>query len=66
MLRASGFRLAELEPQRTYLGAVPRFQVGYLRGFPKIRGTFLGVPIMRTIVYWVLYWGPLFGESTMR
>ena len=23
------------------------------------RGTFLGVPIIRTIVYWGLYWGPL-------
>ena len=28
-------------------------------GFPKIRGTILGVPIIRTIVYWGLYWGPL-------
>ena len=30
-------------------------------GFPKIRGTFLGVPIIRIriIVYWGLYWGPL-------
>ena len=28
-------------------------------GFPKIKGTFLGVPIIRTIVYWGLYWGPL-------
>ena len=27
--------------------------------FPKIRGTFLGVPMIRTIVYWGLYWGPL-------
>ena len=27
-------------------------------GFPKIRGTFLGVPIIRIIVYWGLYWGP--------
>ena len=25
--------------------------------FPKIRGTCLGVPIIRTIVYWGLYWG---------
>ena len=23
-------------------------------GFPKIRGTFLGVPIIRTIVFWGL------------
>ena len=28
-------------------------------GFPKIKGTFLGVPIVRTIVYWGLYWGTL-------
>ena len=27
--------------------------------FPKIRGTLLGVPIIRIIVYWGLYWGPL-------
>ena len=26
--------------------------------FPKIKGTFLGVPIIRTIVFWGLYWGP--------
>ena len=27
--------------------------------FPKIWGTILGVPILRIIVYWGLYWGPL-------
>ena len=27
-------------------------------GFPKIWGTFLGVPIIATIVYLGLYWGP--------
>ena len=37
---------------------------GYLRrssiwGFLKIRGPFLGVPIIRTIVFWGLYWGTL-------
>ena len=26
--------------------------------FHKIRGTFLGVPIIRIIVFWGLYWGP--------
>ena len=30
-----------------------------LWGFPKIRGTILGVPIIRIIVFWGLYWGPL-------
>ena len=28
-------------------------------GFPKIRGTIFGVPIIRIIVYWGLYWSPL-------
>ena len=27
-------------------------------GFLKIRGTIVGVLIIRTIVYWGLYWGP--------
>ena len=32
-------------------------------GFPKIRGTFLGVPIIRIIVFWGLYWGlPILGN----
>ena len=30
-----------------------------MRGFPEIRGTILGVPIIRIIVYWGLCWGPL-------
>ena len=30
-----------------------------IRGFPKIRATCLGVPIIRTIVFWGLNWGPL-------
>ena len=29
----------------------------YLGGFPKLGVPFLGVPIIRTIVYWGLYWG---------
>ena len=35
-----------------------RFRVWGL-GFPKIRGTILGVPIIRIIVFWGVYWGPL-------
>ena len=27
--------------------------------FTKIRGTLLGVPIVRIIVFWDLHWGPL-------
>ena len=31
--------------------------------FPKIRGTLLGVPVIRTIVFWGLYWGsPILGN----
>ena len=29
-------------------------------GFPEIRGTILGVPIIRIVVFWGLYWGSLF------
>ena len=28
-------------------------------GFSKIRGTILGVPVIRTVVFWGLYWGSL-------
>ena len=28
-------------------------------GFPNIRGTILGVPIVRIILFQGLYWGPL-------
>ena len=31
-------------------------------GFPNIRGTFVGVPRTRIIVFWGLYWGRLFWE----
>ena len=31
----------------------------YIWMFPKIRGTFLGAPIIRTIVFWCLYRGHL-------
>ena len=31
--------------------------------FPKIRGTFLGVPILRIIVLWGLYWGKIPNHS---
>ena len=35
--------------------------LGYMDiwGFPKVRGTFFGVPIMRITIFWGLYWGPL-------
>ena len=36
----------------------PKLGCNYIWGFPKIRGTILGVPIIRIIVFWGLYWGP--------
>ena len=33
-------------------------------GFPKIRDDSLGVPIIQTIIFWGLYWGPpILGNS---
>ena len=29
-----------------------------IQRFPKIRGTFLGAPVIRILVFWGLYWGP--------
>ena len=48
-------------------GNLAQFRTGSLLGIwefamweiPKIRATFLGVPIRRIIVFWGLYWGPL-------
>ena len=34
-------------------------------GFPKIRATLWGGLIIRIIVFWGLYWGPLFWETTI-
>ena len=49
----------------SYIPIIPLLQGGgvllrYVYGeFPEIRGTFLGVPITRMIIYWGLYWGSL-------
>ena len=32
-------------------------------GFPKLGVPLLGGPRLRLIVFWGLYWGPLFGEN---
>ena len=42
------------------------FRAGRLMwGFPKIRVPYLGVLIIRILLFMVLYWGPLFSETTM-
>ena len=46
-----------MSPSCKILGVV--LEVLVIWEFPKIRGTILGVPIIRTIVFWGLYWGPL-------
>ena len=43
------------------------FVLRLIWGFPKIRGTFLGAPLIRTIVFWRLYWGtPIWGNYHMN
>ena len=37
-------------------GSVTKMGIPY-GGFPKFGGSFLGIPITRTLVYWGLYWG---------
>ena len=37
--------------------------MGIYGGFPKIRGTLLGVPMIRILLSWGLYWGsPILGN----
>ena len=58
--RVGGFRPGARRPQAL------RSRMQYSKwGFPKIRGTILGVPIIRTIVFGGLYWVPLFWETTI-
>ena len=50
--------------RRGYIG-VSREYVGFrvYIGSPKIRGTLLGILIIRIIAFWGLYWGHLFNGS---
>ena len=44
---------------RTFLDLVPRdCELVQFGGFPKL-GYFFGIPIIRILVFWGLYWGPL-------
>ena len=36
-----------------------------IQGFPKSGGAILGVPMLRTLIFWGLCWGPLFWDTTM-
>ena len=38
---------------------LPKLLKGVIWRFPRIGGTLLGVPLIRIIVFWGLYWGPL-------
>ena len=62
------FKMPESRHPRPYISLLrlaSRRSKQLFRGFPKIRGTILGVPITRIIIYWGLYWGPLFRETTI-
>ena len=46
-------------PLKSASASMPGPKQSSSRGFPKIRGTLMGVPIIRIIVFWGLYWGGL-------
>ena len=49
------------------VGTNYQVSLGVIWWLPKIMGTFLGVPIIRTIVFWGLYWGaPVLGNYHMN
>ena len=56
-----------MPPNRKHYSSTlhPNLKVPYSRiwRFPRIRGTMLGVPIIRIRVCWGLYWGPLVSGS---
>ena len=45
--------------RRDFFGFLPYRLHGDYVGVSQNGGTLLGVPIIRTIVYWGLYWSPL-------
>ena len=56
LLRCSAQRMAQWDMNiREDYAAVPAHRTW---GVPKIRGTFLGVPIIRIIIFGDPYWGP--------
>ena len=55
MFRVRGSRALEKAPCRLKL----RGNCLNMWVFPTIRGALLAVPIIRTIAFWGLYWGPL-------
>ena len=60
-MRVRAIHLIDIAYGGETCGAHHKEVLGWYRymGFPKVRGTFLGVPIIRTIMFWGLYWGPL-------
>ena len=64
-MQGLGLGLLDHEPQaHVFGGGRTRYEsLEAPWGFPKIRGTILGlgfrVPITGILVYWGLYWGPL-------
>ena len=72
---ASELKGSRIKIRGTFFKGVYRGYIGIMEkkmettieglGFPKIRGTFLEVPIIRIGILWGLYWGPLFREITI-
>ena len=53
---SNGKEHGKLNGKRDYIGVICTW------GFPKIRGTFLGAPIIRMIVFGVTLGSPYFGK----
>ena len=54
-----GFTVESQVPStRPYTGRYT-YRATHVWEFPKIRGTLLGVLIIRIIIFWGLHWGPL-------
>ena len=66
-LRALRVALFKINPMQRQLavGSPSKLTWSPTWAFPKIRGTILGVAILRTIVFWGLYWGPPIWEPTI-
>ena len=62
-LRAQGipntnFNAGALQNDSRVLDPAPSAPAAKKGGIPKIKGTILEVPIIRTIIFWGLFWGP--------
>ena len=56
-IQAASAEVQQMQQRRSKWSKEPSL-AKVIWGFPKIGGTFSGVPILRIIICWGLYWGP--------